>query len=112
MKTSFSRPPSRELRLFAVPAVGIFLAGCTQAPQYERLCALVALALENNRDLRISSPNVEQLRAQYRIQRASLLPAIDATFAASRSRASEDLVGAGASGLSPQYSAGVGMTSW
>jgi multidrug efflux system outer membrane protein len=41
-----------------------------------RLQKLIALALENNRDLRIAALRVEQTRAQYRIQRADLFPGI------------------------------------
>ena len=39
---------------------------------------LLARALANNRDLRIATLNVEAARAQYRIQRADLVPAIEA----------------------------------
>jgi multidrug efflux system outer membrane protein len=42
-----------------------------------RLQALIALALANNRDLRVAVLNVEVARAQYRIQRAQLLPGVD-----------------------------------
>ena len=41
-----------------------------------RLHALIALALDSNRDLRIAALNVEVLRAQYQIERAPLLPAV------------------------------------
>jgi len=41
-----------------------------------RLQQLIALALENNRDLRVAILNIEQARASYRIQRADLLPTI------------------------------------
>jgi multidrug efflux system outer membrane protein len=41
-----------------------------------RLQALIGLALENNRDLRVASLRVEQARAQYRIQRADLFPGV------------------------------------
>ena len=41
-----------------------------------QLQQLIALALENNRDLRIAVLNIEQARAQYRIQRADQLPSI------------------------------------
>lgn len=44
----------------------------------EGLRALVALALENNRDLRRAAANIERARAQYRIQRAQLFPQVDA----------------------------------
>ena len=38
------------------------------------LQALITSALTNNRDLRIATLNVEAARAQYRIQRADLVP--------------------------------------
>ena len=44
-----------------------------------RLQRLIELALSNNRDLRVAVLNIERARAQYRIQRAALLPQIDAT---------------------------------
>jgi len=44
-----------------------------------RLQRLVGIAIENNRDLRIAALNIAQLEAQYRIQRANLFPAVDAT---------------------------------
>ena len=43
-----------------------------------RLDRLIDLALANNRDLRVAVLNIERARAQYRIQRAALLPSIDA----------------------------------
>jgi multidrug efflux system outer membrane protein len=43
-----------------------------------RLQALIALALANNRDLRVAALNIEVARAEYRIQRAGLFPAFDA----------------------------------
>src|SRR5882672_23290 len=49
-----------------------------------RLQALIALALANNRDLRVAALNVEVARAQYQIQRAGLLPSVDARAAWSR----------------------------
>lgn len=42
----------------------------------QRLKQLIAMALENNRDLRVAILNIEQARASYRIQRADLLPTI------------------------------------
>ncbi|MEI2431789.1 efflux transporter outer membrane subunit [Lysobacter yananisis] len=40
---------------------------------------LIGRALDNNRDLRVAVLNVEKARAQYRIQRADRLPALNAT---------------------------------
>jgi outer membrane protein, multidrug efflux system len=44
-----------------------------------RLQQLIERALANNRDLRVAALNVEAARAQYRFQRAELLPTINAT---------------------------------
>jgi len=43
-----------------------------------RLQRIIALALDNNRDLRQAAANIEQARAQYRIQRAGLFPIVNA----------------------------------
>lgn len=56
-----------------------------------RLKALIALALENNRDLRVSILNVEAAQAQYRIARAALFPTLDGIASGSRSRTPADL---------------------
>jgi len=44
-----------------------------------RLQALISLALANNRDLRIAALQVEETRAQYRIERSALFPTVSAT---------------------------------
>jgi len=44
-----------------------------------QLQQLIALALANNRDLRVAALNVQSAQAHYRIQRAELFPAIDAS---------------------------------
>ncbi|MDC7684207.1 efflux transporter outer membrane subunit [Asticcacaulis sp. BYS171W] len=49
-----------------------------------RLQSVVEQALTNNRDLRVAVLNVERARAQYRIQRASLFPAVDGTVSGRR----------------------------
>ena len=50
----------------------------------ERIRALVRLALQNNRDLRIAVLNVEQVRALYGVQRADRLPSVGVGAAAAR----------------------------
>lgn len=45
---------------------------------------LIALALANNRDLRVAVLNVERASAQYRIQRAARVPSLVATGAVTR----------------------------
>jgi outer membrane protein, multidrug efflux system len=70
----------------------------------ERLQALIDLALVNNRDLRVATLNVEQSRAQYRLTRASLLPAIEGNTSYSAQRAA---------GLTAQqWDASVGTTAY
>ncbi len=43
-----------------------------------RLRDLIALALANNRDLRVATLNIEQVRAQYQIRRADQFPSVGA----------------------------------
>lgn len=69
-----------------------------------RLEEVVALALDNNRDLRVAILNVERARAQYRIQRADRMPSIGAE--ASMERAGGDIP------VSEQYTAGVGLAAF
>ena len=45
----------------------------------ERLQKLIALALENNRDLRVALLSIERSRAQYQIQGAALFPKVEAS---------------------------------
>lgn len=59
-----------------------------------RLQRLIAIALENNRDLRLAALNVEAVQAQYRIQRAAHLPGIDASGQATRQRTAANGPGA------------------
>lgn len=49
-----------------------------------RLRQVIALTLDNNRDLRVAAANVERARAQYGIQRAARLPAIGGNVTAER----------------------------
>jgi multidrug efflux system outer membrane protein len=49
---------------------------------------LVALALINNRDLRVAILNVDKAKAQYRVERAALAPTVDANGSFTRSRSS------------------------
>ena len=78
----------------------------------KQLQKLIALALENNRDLRIAALNIERTRALYRIQRAELLPVVNATGSAIKQRNSADLIGQGESRTSEQYSVNLGISSW
>lgn len=72
--------------------------------QDERLRELIALALENNRDLRIAVLRIEEARGLYRIQRADQLPQLGLTAGASRSRI-------GTASLDPAQNGGAGVPS-
>lgn len=78
----------------------------------EKLQKIIALALDNNRDLRVAALNIEKLRALYQIHDYDLLPKVDATAAATFQRLPETLSGSGKSKNTEQYSVGVGITSY
>lgn len=78
----------------------------------QKLQKLIALTLENNRDLRIAALTVERFRALYQIQRADLLPKVDANAAASFQRLPETLSSTGRATTTDQYSIGLGMASY
>jgi outer membrane protein, multidrug efflux system len=60
------------------------LPGVNELLRDERLRQLVALALQNNRDLRVALLNVERSRAALRLTDADRWPTVQAAFAASR----------------------------
>ncbi|MEO6352454.1 MAG: TolC family protein, partial [Burkholderiaceae bacterium] len=49
-----------------------------------RLQALIAAALDNNRDLRAAALRIEEARAQYNIQSADRLPTLNGTASGAR----------------------------
>ncbi len=91
----------------AIPAVlpqgGIYPAAASDAPDVsrigwrdffldDRLRQVIDTGLANNRDLRIAAGNVLQARAQYRVQRADLLPTVTAGASATYTN---NILGAG-----------------
>jgi multidrug efflux system outer membrane protein len=73
-----------------------------------RLRRLVETALRNNRDLRVAVLNVARVRAEYRIQRAGLVPQVSAYANGARSRTPRNLVsGGGAAETGGTWAAGV-----
>lgn len=77
-----------------------------------QLNQVVRLALDNNRDLRVAALNIERSRAQYQIQRAGLLPQVDATASGSSQRVPSDLSGTGAAVTTHRYSVGLGVSAY
>ena len=77
-----------------------------------RLQALIAQALENNRDLRTTALRVQEARAAYGIQRADMLPTLGAQAGMDRSRVPADLNLTRQPLLGSQYQVGLGLASW
>jgi multidrug efflux system outer membrane protein len=73
---------------------------------------LIATALANNRDLRVAALNVESFRAQYRIQRADLLPQVSANGYQRREHVPGSLTGTGDSAISSTDSVTVGISAY
>ncbi len=73
---------------------------------------LIETALENNRDLRVAALNVERARALYGIQRAELLPTVEATASGNLQRLPADLSGIGQAATFEQYRVHVGVLAW
>ncbi|RNC68042.1 MAG: AdeC/AdeK/OprM family multidrug efflux complex outer membrane factor [Desulfuromonadales bacterium] len=78
----------------------------------EKLQKLIALALENNRDLRVAALNIERSRAQYQIRRSDLFPKVDANAAGTFQRIAEDFSGTGLPQNIHQYNVGLGVSSY
>ena len=72
-----------------------------------RLRELIALSLQNNRDLRVAVLAIEQARAQYQIRRADQVPGVNAAVAGNRQPALD-----GSGGTSSAYTAGLALASW
>jgi multidrug efflux system outer membrane protein len=77
-----------------------------------RLQQLIGLALENNRDLRVAVLNIDKVRAQYRIQRAALLPSIDAPVSFTREKLPASLTYGIATPTTGYFEADVSITSY
>lgn len=80
-----------------------------------RLQRLVDQAIVNNRDLRLAAANIAAAREQFRIQRAEILPAVDATGSyteSDRGNGAGTGVGGAASGRQTQYRLQAGITSF
>lgn len=100
--------PSAAAAGTAVPA----LTGWREFFVDARLREVVALALQNNRDLRVSTLNVERAQALYGITSAAALPAVNAGAGATRARTPAGLTTNGQSRVAESYSANLGVTAY
>src|SRR5258708_33577469 len=102
------KPAPRSPGGTTLPAGDIGWSGFLRDPRLQRL---VEIALANNRDLRVAMLNVEQVRAQYRIQRAALFPQVGAFADASRTHTPAGISASGTANTSQTYEVGASM-SW
>ena len=90
----------------------VALMGWKQFFPDKQLQLLIQLALENNRDLRVTAYNIERARALYRIQRAEQLPAVSGTGSGTSQRVPAVLSNTGEEMITREYSATVGLSSF
>lgn len=69
-----------------------------------RLREVIGLAIQNNRDLRVATLNIEQVRAQYQISRANVFPTLNLAATGNRQSANDS--------ISSVYTAGLAMSGW
>ena len=109
----------------AWPSGPAYMAEATKQPQKQlgdihwreffvdpQLRKLIALALNNNRDLRVAALNIERSRAQYQIQRSDLFPKIDATANGNFQRMPAGSFGSNPATTVNYYSVGLGVASY
>jgi len=99
-------PPQAEAPLPGVSYRDIF--------RDPRLQALVEQALANNQDLHQALANIQSARALYRVQRADLFPAVDASGGVTTRRGSTQASGSGGNGRDSvtTYDVQAGTTAW
>jgi len=77
-----------------------------------QLQKMIALALENNRDLRIAACNIERAQALYRVQRADLFPTVDVAAGGLVEREPAGIAGNSQAMTIHQYSVDLGFSSY
>ena len=78
----------------------------------QNLKKIIAMALANNRDLRLAALNVERARAMYGVQKAELYPALDAGGEYGKERTALNLTKTGYPRTTDYYSVNMGIASW
>lgn len=78
----------------------------------ERLRKVIAMALDNNRDLRVAALNIEKMQAQYQIQRAELFPTINAGAGDTTQRIPKGLSATGKAMTTSSYNVGLGFSAY
>ncbi len=76
------------------------------------LQALIAAALDNNRDLRTAALRIEEARALYGIQAADLLPSLNAGISGNRVRTPASLSLSGKEAITSNYQVGLSLAAF
>jgi multidrug efflux system outer membrane protein len=77
-----------------------------------RLQVVMETALARNRDLAVAVAQIEQARAQYRVQRSQRLPGVDLSGSGARARQPADLTGLGQPITAESYDIDLGVTAF
>jgi multidrug efflux system outer membrane protein len=104
-----SDPAYKEIKTASKPLAEIPWEEFFVDPQLRKV---IALALDNNRDLRVAVLNIEKSRARYQIQRAELLPKVDTNAEADFQRIAENFSGSGLPENLHQYRLSLGASSY
>lgn len=99
-----TQPAAQQKPLAEIPWQEFFVE-----PQLQKL---IALSLDNNRDLRVAVLNMDRFRALYQIQRADLFPSVTGDAGGAVKRTADDLSQNGRGGVSHSYDVGVGISSY
>lgn len=113
-----AEPPALELPAARWSHAAVPAASAAALPAWRdlvrdaRLREVIALALENNRDLRVALLGVEQARATYQVQDATRRPTLQATGSSSASFTPAEASSSGRDTLNRSYSVGIGISAW
>jgi multidrug efflux system outer membrane protein len=88
------------------------LTGWREFFQDDRLRQLLALALANNRDLRVAALNIERAQALYGITSAAATPTLDIGASGTRARTPGELTTNGQPRIADSFSARIGLAAY
>lgn len=109
----YQRPDVKQVNTWQGQSSGQAVSlGWQQVFPDTALQSLIKTALDNNSDLSIATLNVMAYEAQYRIQRAALLPTVDAGAGGTRQHTPARFSTTGQATTSSQYSLSLGTTAY
>jgi len=106
---SSSLPSTLPVQADAIAAAEMGWRTFFRDPQLQ---SLIALALENNRDLRVAVLRVAEAQALYGVQASDQLPSVGAGAQGAITRQPQDMRAPGAGSFTRSYQAGVGITAF